>query len=83
MVRNISDWRIIEDAETLSDHRYIRIAIQADRQSGVSHCSPRSPCHELIKRRNQTSGTTRRLDRYLVVAATRTVAWIPSHLKLL
>lgn len=77
MVRKISDWKVIKDAEILSDHRYIRITIQADRQPGTLDRSLRSLCLELVKRQKKPSTTrwaTRKLDRDLLVAATRT-AW--------
>ena len=70
-----SGWIVTRDAETLSDNRYIHIALQADQIPQASLCPQHTYCPETDVKRKQLSvrrWAARNLENDCQVAAT---AW--------
>ncbi|TLM23919.1 hypothetical protein FEC38_19220, partial [Acinetobacter baumannii] len=72
IARRIRDWRVLEGAETLSDHRYIRFDLSARSTVADVHGDhPRSASRSFPK------WALKRLNKELLMEASSVAAWAP------
>ncbi|TLM13196.1 hypothetical protein FEC36_18505, partial [Acinetobacter baumannii] len=72
IARRIRDWRVLEGAETLSDHRYIRFDLSARSTVADVHGDhPRSASRSFPK------WALKRLNKELLMEASTVAAWAP------